>query len=413
MKILQVNNCHFKRGGADIVYFNTIEMLQKKGHQVFNFSINDKKNEISEFSKYFVPKKVNVLSSLWNKVQNISSYFKNIEAAKNIEKLILEEKPDIAHIHLFYGGLTPSILKVLKTYKIPVIHSVHDYRIVCPAYTFLNSKGEICESCGSNSYFMAIKNRCSKGSFLQSVVLAMEMYYRNIFFDASKFIDGFIYVSGFAKIKHYQFKPILAKLPALVLFNNSVSAVVNKGANKGYFLFFGRISHEKGVKTLIEVFKELNDFELYIVGTGPEFEFLNDYVVDNKIYNISFLGYKSGSDLMNLISEAYFVIVPSEWYENNPMTIIESYSLGTPVIGSNIGGIPEILIDGKTGFLFESGNKQELKDRICKSKDLKGGEYVNFCNNASEFAKSNFDDEKYYQRLIKFYHEIIEIKNKQ
>ena len=410
MKILQINNCHFRRGGADIVYFNTIEILQKKGHQVFNFSINDQKNEISEFSKYFVPKTVDVSSSLWNKAQNISSYFKNIKAAKNIEKLIVEKKPDIAHIHLFYGGLTPSILKVLKKYKIPVVHSVHDYRIVCPAYTFLNSKGEICESCGNNSYYMAIKKSCSKGSLLQSVVLAMEMYYRNLFFDASKFIDGFIYVSEFSRRKHYQFKPSLQNLPALVLFNNSISAVVNKKANKGYFLFFGRISYEKGVKTLIEVFKDLNDFELYIVGTGPELEFLNHYVVDNKINNISFLGYKTGSDLVNLISDAYFIIVPSEWYENNPMTIIESYSLGTPVIGSNIGGIPEILIDGKTGYLFESGNKQDLKNIISKAKDLKGGEYVNFCNNASEFAKSNFDDEKYYQRLIKFYNEIIEIK---
>ena len=170
-----------------------------------------------------------------------------------------------------------------------------------------------------------------------------------------------------------------------------------------YYLFFGRLSYEKGIKTLILAFRETPQCRLKIAGTGPLEEELKEFVRENKMDNVEFLGYQSGEPLQKLVSNAYFIMVPSEWYENNPMTIIEGYAAGVPVIGAKIGGIPEIIEDGRTGYLFESGNKGELIDLIQKSDKMDKEEYIVMCNHTLVFAKEHFDRSKYYPRLTEFF----------
>jgi len=172
------------------------------------------------------------------------------------------------------------------------------------------------------------------------------------------------------------------------------------------------LSHEKGLQTLIGAFRQLPDLLLKIVGTGPEEKVLIDYVLRNKIKNVEFTGFKTGDALKKLVSGASFVIVPSEWYENNPMTIIEAYSMGVPVIGANIGGIPEILPDGKTGFLFTSKDVESLKHAVARASQLNENDYKAMSNNALQFAADNFDEELYYRKLNDFYEKIISLKRK-
>lgn len=407
MKVLQINVFNYRKGGSEAVYFSTTELLKEHGESIINFALKWPENYPSEYEPYF-PESKETRTGLLKPVKNIINYFYNREAAEKLERLIEVEHPDLAHVHLIWGQITGSILPVLKRHDIPVIFSIHDYRIVCPAYTFRNGKGEICEQCEGRNFYHCVANKCTKGSYLLSVMMAMEQSFRNRFFNPAKCIDGFIYVSKFAKQMHEKYMPELKEKKNIVLYNlsNKIKDTLCKKPEK-YFLFFGRLSYEKGVKTLISAFRNMPNSKLKIAGTGPLENDLKAYTKANNISNVEFLGYKSGSELTGLVENAYFIVVPSEWYENNPMTIIEGYSAGVPVIGSNIGGIPEIIVEGKTGYLFNPGNANELGNLIKVCESLSEERYEDLQKNALEFAKNNFDKDKYYPKLIDFYKQFI------
>lgn len=177
-----------------------------------------------------------------------------------------------------------------------------------------------------------------------------------------------------------------------------------------YFLFFGRLSYEKGVKTLLTAFKNLPQCRLKIVGTGPKEGELKAFAEAGGMNNVEFFGYKQGQELADIVSNAYFVIVPSEWYENNPMTIIEAYSAGTPVIGARIGGIPEIVVDGKTGFQFESGDEEDLRRKVMVADSIGGVKYTEFSMNTIRFANDHLSKESYWNKLIAFYRRFVNVE---
>lgn len=404
MKILLIDVYNYNKGGAETVCFNTGKMLEAHGHKVIYFTLKWADNKPSPYSKYFPESKETRRGPL-KQIKNMVNYFYHFEAAKKIEQLILDEKPDIAHIHLIWGQITPSIFPVLKKYNIPILFTVHDYRIVCPAYTFRNGKGQICEECQGKYFYKCFTNSCCKDSKLMSMVMAAEQYFRNKFFNPAQFIDGFIYVSNFAKNIQEKYMPAVKSTPNIILYNFSTS-IIQKGKSTPkdkYFLFFGRLSYEKGLKTLLTAFKDIPECKLKVVGTGPKEEELKQFVLKTNMQNVDFLGYKQGKELSDLVYNAYFVVVPSEWYENNPMTIIEAYSVGTPVIGAKIGGIPEIVDDGKTGFQFTSANVEELKAVILKTNNLSNEEYSTISNNTIKFANDNLSPHSYWNKLIGFY----------
>lgn len=404
MKILLIDVYNYNKGGAETVCFNTGKMLEAHGHKVIYFTLKWADNKPSPYSKYF-PESKETRQGPLKQIKNIVNYFYHFEAAKKIEQLIFDEKPEIAHIHLIWGQITPSIFPVLKKYNIPILFTVHDYRIVCPAYTFRNGKGQICEECQGKYFYRCFTNSCCKGSKLMSMVMATEQYFRNKIFNPAQFIDGFIYVSNFAKNIQEKYMPAVKSTPNIILYNFSTS-IIQKGKSTPkdkYFLFFGRLSYEKGLKTLLTAFKDIPECKLKVVGTGPKEEELKQFVFKTNMQNVDFLGYKQGKELCDLVYNAYFVVVPSEWYENNPMTIIEAYSVGTPVIGAKIGGIPEIVDDGKTGFQFTSANVEELKAVILKTNNLSNEEYSTISNNTIKFANENFSPYSYWNKLTGFY----------
>ncbi len=407
MKILQINVFNYRKGGSEAVYFSTMELLKQYGNEVVNFTLKWPENYPSMYGKYF-PESKKTRTGLLKPVKNIINYFYDSEAAKEIEQLIKAEHPDLAHVHLIWGQITGSILPVLKRHNIPIVFSIHDYRIVCPAYTFRNGKGQICEKCHGSSFYHCILNKCTKGSYLLSAMMAMEQYFRNRVFYPAQYIDGLIYVSNFAKQMHEKYMPSLKWKKDMVLYNLADKiAEVPKMKTDKYFLFFGRLSYEKGVKTLISAFKELSECNLKIAGTGPlEYE-LKNYAQTNNICNVEFLGYKSGKDLTDLVERAYFIVVPSEWYENNPMTIIEGYAAGVPVIGANIGGIPEIIDNGGTGYLFTSADTADLISVVKKADSLSVGQYSAFQQKSLAFARQHFDKDKYYLQLMDFYENFV------
>lgn len=414
MKILLIDVYNYNKGGAETVCFNTGKLLEKKGHDICYFTLKWEQNKPSIYSKYFPESKESRKGPLKH-FKNLINYFYHREAAKKMQSLIDNEKPDIAHIHLIWGQISPSILPVLKRNNIPVILTVHDYRIICPAYAFRNGSGSICEKCEGVNFYNCFTNRCTKNSYILSLIMASEQYFRNYLFNPIKYIDGFIYVSSFAKEKHERYIHSIRMKPNIVLHNfttleNAINVDKDDKLDNKYYIYIGRLSEEKGLNTLINAFSHLNQIKLKIVGSGPIEKELISKVKNKQYNNIEFLGYKTGDELKKIIQGAYFNIVPSEWYENNPMSIIESYAMGVPVIGSKIGGIPEIIEDDKTGFLFESGSCDSLRKIIVESFNLDKAKYISIKQNIKNYNLEKFDSEKYYLTLIDFYLQIIDLK---
>ena len=386
MKILEIDKYYYLKGGAETVFFNTMQLLRDNGNEVIPFCLANNKNRSSVYSNYFVNFPELSESSLCTRIKYLSSFFYNKESARKLEQLIVKEKPDIAHIHLLFNGISVSILPVLKKYRIPVVMTVHDYRLICPAYTFTDGKQCLCEKClTTKNYWQCAVNKCSNGSFVNSLLLALEMYYRRWSYEPINYIDKFIFVSNFSWQKHIQASADFQK-KGVHLYNFTREKHSAPKRTKDYFLYFGRISAEKGLQTLMNAAKMMPSILFKVAGTGP----LLSYFEKQNISNVSFVGFKQGKDLDDLIAGAKFVIVPSEWYENNPLSIIESMMAKTPVIGSCIGGIPELISHKVSGFLFEPKNCTALKNVLSQAMELNDQEYEQMCQNAYKFAQNNF-----------------------
>ncbi|PJA96546.1 MAG: glycosyl transferase [Ignavibacteriales bacterium CG_4_9_14_3_um_filter_34_10] len=396
MRILQINNNHFRKSGTDSVYLNLISLLRDKGHEVIPFSFEDSNNVEEINNKFFIKK------SFWSK--SFGKFYSH-SARKQLEKLITETKPDIAHFHNIIGGISLSILPVLKKHKIPTVVTMHGFKYLCPAYVFIDGKGKICEKCKTGKYINCFLNTCAPEGKLKSLALSLEAYARDLIIPFYKYIDRYIFLSDFYLKKYAEFYPEIASKG--VFFYNFINELKENTeintSNRDYFLFFGRLDREKGVKTLVSAFSKLPQAKLKIVGTGE----LTEYVLKNSTSNIEYLGYKNWNELKELIKNSSFIIIPSECYENNPMTIIESYSLGKPVIGSKIGGIPEIVWENETGFLFEMGNVEMLVTTIKKAIETEDNNYSKMSENSFKFATDNFSTELYYQKLIEVYSSLI------
>jgi glycosyltransferase involved in cell wall biosynthesis len=388
------------------MYLNTSSLLQSKGHEVIYLSQAHSQNLPSSTDNFFPAYTDYNSSSLVEKVASSWTFAYSKKASTNLDELIHFKRPDIAHLHIFYGGLTSSILPVLKKHNIPIIVTLHEYKLLCPVYTFLDGRNQICEKCANGNYLHCIANRCSKGSIANSIVMAAEAKARDVFFKPEKYFNHIICVSQFSLQKHIQYRPALAnRISHVYNFSASLENVpLGSKGKKKYILYFGRLSAEKGISTLLRSFQSVSqELELYIVGTGPLQQDLANYSKEQNLNHVKFLGFQMGEALHTLIREALFVIVPSEWYENNPMTIIESYFLGTPVIGANIGGIPEIIIDGITGFTFSSRDEGDLAKKINCGLALETVQYEAMCKKARNFAEVHFSSEHHYKKLMSIY----------
>jgi Glycosyltransferase len=411
MKILQINKYHYIKGGSETVFFNTINLLEKHGNEVIRFCLKDDKNKPSKDERYFVdyPEMSNV--GFFQKLKNSFSFFYNRNAKRKIEQLIKEQKPDIAHIHLLFNGISVSILPVLKKYNIPIVMSVHDYRLICPAYLFLDGNNQLCERCHQGSYLNCIINKCHNKNRFTSAMLTMDMYFRNLFFPIAKYIDQFIFVSNFTYSKHVSYNSVYAQkgivLPNFIDCNNILPEQNKTPKKERYYLYYGRLSREKGLLTLIKAAEKLK-IQLRVVGTGNLFEKGKEIDVPN----IQFLGFKSGIELYELIQNAYFVIVPSECYETFGLTVVEPQVFGTPIIASKIGAIPELIEDDKTGFLFEPGDVDDLSQTIEKANLLTEEEYIRMSNASKKKSQFYSDASLYFDNLMRIYEKaIIECQN--
>ena len=402
MKVLLVNRRHFIGGGADRVYLNTGKLLEDNGLSVVYFSTRNNRNVLSKFERYFADNIILKGASIFLKIFSIGNYLYNVRAYFKIKRLVLEHKPDVAHIHLFYGVLSGSILVALKRLGVPVVVTIHDYRLLCPANAFLDKNNKICEKCINDNFINCTKNLCSDGNIFQSFVLTLEAYLRKYFIKPSNFIVHFIFVSSFSLRKHLEFKGYYRN-NSTILYNFAQEIDFGIDVVFGDHLFFyGRLSVEKGILTLIKAIKEKN-VKLKIAGSGPLLDEVLRQIEFNT--NIEYLGFLDFEEIKKYILESRYVVIPSEWYENNPMTIIESYSFGKPVIAARIGGIPEI-VSQETGFLFESFNVESLSETIDIAYSLDSDAYSKLSLSCMNYAQKMFNKDVHYRKLIMIYEKL-------
>ncbi len=406
MKILQINSCHYRRGGADVVYLNTGKLLEDHGHEVGYFSQKSEKNLQAKTSDYFINETNYFGKSLAGKIISIPRFFYSSEAKNKISQLLKDMQPDIAHVHLYKADLTPSILPELKKQNIPVVITLHDYGMLCPHNLMLDGKMNICNRCVTGSALNCIIHKCNRNNLILSSLSAFEYLFQNAIFPFEKYFNKIIAVSKFGQKLHKDSGKFKRKVDHLYNFYPYLEKTEPNRKKGNYFLYFGRLSGEKGVKTLLTAWlgKERNS-TLKVVGTGELFDDLSQIAAFSK--SIEMIGFKSGDELNTLIREASFIIVPSEWYENNPLTVIEAYANGKPVIGSNIGGIPEIIDDGNTGYLFEMKSVNDLSEKIDHAESLSEAEYAYLSDNARKFADMHFSPDTHYENLIELYNQTI------
>ncbi len=397
MRILQISHRHHIAGGSDAVFFETSALLRRAGHEVIPFCMDAPENTPSRWSDFF-PAGADTRGA---PLRHALRYFYNAEARQKLDLLLDEAGPiDVAHLHIYHGKQTPAILPVLRARGIPVIQTLHEYKLACPVYTLQRGDAP-CELCVRGSDLNALRHRCKDGSLLRSLVMVAEKASARLLGDL-RLVDRFICVSDFQRQIMKRAGIPSTKLTTLHNFVDTDLTEPARG-HKGYLLFAGRIETLKGIETLLDAV-QITGQRLVVAGNGTWRPALERRI--RALPQVTYAGFRSGRALRELIAGARAVVVPSQWYENCPMSVLEAKAAARPVIGARIGGIPELVRDGCDGFLFEPGSVPDLV-RALSALDRANHHHLSV--NARQDAVARFSGPVHLDRLLRHYREVADI----
>ncbi|HEX7586230.1 MAG TPA: glycosyltransferase [Patescibacteria group bacterium] len=394
MKILEINKFNYSKGGADRHYLEVVKLLKSKGNEVAVFSMESPQNEFSPWKKYFLSHvgygKDNTIRQ---KVKGIFRMFYSREARKKINKLLDDFKPEIVHIHNIYHQLSPTILFEIKKRKIPVVMTVHDYKLINPNYN-LSLRGKFYDRCRNGKFYECFLDKCVKDSYIKSFLAMFEAYWHQMLGTYEKNINLYLVPSAFVKkiLKENGISEEKIKIfPHFAEKENLADRTkTSKKGKRINVLYSGRISRDKGVDQLIDIFKEIPETDLYLAGQ------IEDGLEIPKFANIKHLGFLNQSELEKSIRESAFIVSASRLPETFGLIALEGMKMGKPFVGYDTGAYGEIVVDNHTGYLCQ--NKDELRERIEKLANDEGLRIL-FSRNALEQAKK-FDAGKYYTEIL-------------
>lgn len=344
-------------------FLNLGQLLEDAGHEVAYFSMHHPRNLKTKWNKYFVSQVgFTKREGLARELAKAGRFFYSFEAKRNLKKLLHDFEPDVVHVHNVYHQLSSSVLDVLKKHPARKVMTLHDYKLICPNYK-LFTQGALCERCYKRKYFQAVSHRCLQNSTPASLLAAAEMYWTKSRQIYENVIDCFVSPSQFLskKIEHWGVKAKELKTVLNFVCLGDFTPTYETG---DYYLYFGRLSPEKGLADLVAAFADLPRLKLKIVGRGPMQASLNELIKARNIENIELTGFKEKQELYNIIKKSRVVIVPTLMHDNYPFSVLEAQALGKAVIATKRGGIGEMVVPGKNGYLYEPSVENDLKSAI-------------------------------------------------
>ena len=384
MRILMLHNYYQRRGGEDESAEQEVTLLKAKGHDILFYVKHNE--EIRSYSP--LQKALLLARPTWS----ASTY-------RDVESLIRESRPDIVHVQNFFPLISPSIYYACQESGIPVVQTLHNYRLLCPNGLFLR-RGTICEECLTHSLLRSIRYGCYRQSRAQTAAVALMLQTHRWLKTWRTKVDVFITLTHFARQKLIQ-----GGLPAsrIVVRSNFLLEDPGMGRHRGdYAIFVGRLSVEKGLTVLLEAWRQLPRYPLKIIGDGPLRKVLEQYACENHLDQVEFLGFRPLKEVTDYLKEARVLIMPSIWYETFGRIVMEAYAVGTPVIVSHLGAMAELVQDSKTGFLFEPRSADDLAEKVRYSFEHPQG-IQRLGEQARQEFKAKYTGEVAYRRLMHIY----------
>jgi glycosyltransferase involved in cell wall biosynthesis len=413
VKIILINLRYFISGGPERYMFNVKELLELNGHEVIPFSIQHNSNIDTKYASYFLDKmgegdetyfseyKKNNLKDV---IHLIGRLFYSFEAKRKLSKLIVDTNPDLVYILYFENKISPSIIDAAKNKNVPVVLRISDFGMICATNIFYLKKNQtICEKCLQKGRYNLVLNKCYHDSYFYSVLKYSSYILHDLLQIQSK-VDAFVIPSEFTKSKFIEFgipKDKIFRIPTFFNFKKKLDNI----KYLDFALYIGRIDADKGIRTLVDAFIN-TDYQLKIIGfssTGYT-EFIQEYLVGKK-HNISFLGKMDFEDIIPYLQECCFTIVSSEWYDNFPNAILESFAFKKPVIATSIGSLKELVDNEKTGLLFKYGDSKDLQRKVVElfaNKD----KAVQYGNNGFDKINMEFSKDTHYKNLINLFNSL-------
>jgi glycosyltransferase involved in cell wall biosynthesis len=401
MRILHVNKFLYRRGGAEAYMFDLAELQTAAGDEVAFFGMDHPDNEPMPYSTHFPGYVEFRAPSVWAQVRASARMFYSTSSAAGMAEVVRDFRPDMVHLHNIYHQLSPSVLRPLAKYDVPSVMTLHDYKLACPSHQFLDH-GQLCEACLGGRFYNAATRRCKEGSLVASVLVSVESYAHSLT-GAYAPVRLFIAPSRFLAHKMAQAGVFPDRMRHVSHFVDTGSIAPREQPGEG-FVYAGRLSPEKGVDVLIRAAGLAADVKVEILGDGPErarLEQLADKVAPGRVRFHGRVGREAVHDAMRA---SLATVVPSVWYENQPITILESFACGVPVLGTQLGGIPELVEDGVTGYVTPARDADALAARMG---DLASNPHraESIGRAARAFVEQGFAPAKHLQRLAEIYAE--------
>lgn len=399
-KLLSLNTYHYRRGGSDVVFLEHDAMFRSRGWDTAVMAMHHPKNELSPWSTYFADEiEFGHEYGLFEKLAMAGKVIYSFEAKRKLAAMLDVFHADVAHAHCIYHHLSPSVLGELKRCGIPTVMTAHDLKLACPAYKMLNRSG-VCEKCRSGNLSHLVKNRCIRDSLAVSGLVMVESAVHKLFGLYRRNLDRVVAPSLFYRQKLQEWGWPEEQLTYIPNYVDS-TAYVPQFAPGDYFFYFGRLALEKGVGTLIRAVSQAR-VKLRIAGTGPEEDVLKA-IAAHVGGDVEFHGFVAGDALWKLLRESRAIVLPSEWYENAPMSILEAYACGKPALGARIGGIPEMVREEETGALFGSGNVDELAALLRRYADMPADKLEAMGRDVREYVSRTFTASRYMDEMLALY----------
>ncbi|PIT87132.1 MAG: hypothetical protein COU31_04620 [Candidatus Magasanikbacteria bacterium CG10_big_fil_rev_8_21_14_0_10_40_10] len=404
MRVLQIHKYFYRRAGAESVFLDTIEGLRKRGHEVAEFSVKYDKNQPSEYANYFVntePELSKKQLDFLTMARLFGHFIFSSQVNKKLRALVAVSEPQVAHLHNVVHQLSATTFKTLRKLKVPIVYTVHDVQPMCPNHRMI-TQGNLCEKCFKHRYYNCLRYKCIADSRLKSLSGMLEAYYyylRGIW----NMVDIFVCPSEFMRDKMIEWGFERKKIRLLRNFHQAPAQIKPLG-NK--IVYLNRLHEEKGIKVFMEATRKLRQYQIIVAGDGPQDDWVKKQIKQFSLTHVQKIGRVQGEEWKKIMADARVVVVPSLFYENCSISILEALANGRLVVASDRGGNSELITQGQTGFLADAQDPDSFSIFIKEAMEMPEEKSSQIIANGRRLVMDQHDKDEYFNQLENIYQEL-------